>query len=213
MQLRAGEVLSCNGCHVPAGLQPTPPAISHGRRELFASINAGAVTTGLPFPNSNPAFFANQGETMAETRARISCQTDCAALRPSVDVFYDDVWTDPVAAGRPADAAFSYRYNQLTTAAPTSAACQSSWSALCRITIHFRHLPDFVGRLAARAMAAGWCRGLTLRRLPQSGGRCCAVRLPGPSSISRAARENEADHLVSCAEPCHCNAQVVTWAR
>ena len=119
MQVRAGEVLTCNGCHVPAGAQPAaPPAISHGRQGLFASVNPGAPTTGQPFPNTNAALFANQGETMAETRARISCQTDCAALLPSVDVLYDDVWTDPVAAGRPADASFSYRYNQLSTTAP-----------------------------------------------------------------------------------------------
>ena len=82
MQLRAGEVLTCNGCHVPAGAAAgRPPAVSHGRENLFASVNAGAATTGLPFPNSNPAIFADQGETMAEARARISCQTDCAALR------------------------------------------------------------------------------------------------------------------------------------
>ena len=54
-----------------------------------------------------------------------------------MDVIYEDVWTDPVAAGRMIDLPFSYRYNQLTTAAPTSATCQSTWSALCRITIHY----------------------------------------------------------------------------
>ena len=138
MQVRAGEVLTCNGCHVPAGAQPgAPPANSHGRRELFIAANPGATTTGLPFPNSNPAIFADQGETMAEARARISCQTDCAAQKPSVDVIYDDVWTDPVASGRAPDASFSYRYNLLTSPAPTSASCQSDWNSLCRITIHY----------------------------------------------------------------------------
>ncbi|MFZ2508517.1 MAG: hypothetical protein WAW79_08620, partial [Steroidobacteraceae bacterium] len=92
MQLRAGEVLTCNGCHAPAGAQ-APPAISHGRRGLTASVNPGAPTTGLPFPNTNAALFADIGETMAEVRARISCQTDCAAQLPSVDVIYDDIWT------------------------------------------------------------------------------------------------------------------------
>jgi hypothetical protein len=136
MQLRAGEVVTCNGCHVPAGAQ-TPPAVSHGRRGLFASVNPGAPTTGQPFPNTNAALFANLGETMAEARARISCQTDCAAQLASVDVIYDDVWTDPVTAGRPADASFSYRYSQLMTPAPTSASCQSNWSSRCRITINY----------------------------------------------------------------------------
>jgi hypothetical protein len=137
LQLRAGEVLQCNGCHVPAGSQSTQPARSHGRRGLFAAANPGAPTTGQPFPNTSPALFANQGETMAQTRARISCQTDCAVLLPSVNLSYEDVWTDPVAAGRPPDAPFGYRYADLQTPAPTRADCQSSWSALCRIVIHY----------------------------------------------------------------------------
>ncbi len=94
LQLRAGETLTCNGCHVPAGAQTATPARSHGRGGSFASVNPGAPTTGQPFPNTVAALFANQGETMAEMRARISCQTDCAALRPSVNVEYQDFWTD-----------------------------------------------------------------------------------------------------------------------
>ena len=50
---------------------------------------------------------------MAQVRARISCQTDCAALNPSTNVVFDDVWTDPVAAGRAPDASFAYRYADL----------------------------------------------------------------------------------------------------
>ncbi|HXV39636.1 MAG TPA: hypothetical protein VD701_01580 [Steroidobacteraceae bacterium] len=204
IQLRAGEVRSCNGCHVPAGAQPgAPPAISHGRQGLTASVNAGAPTTGLPFPNSNPAFFANQGESMAEARARVSCQTDCAALRPSVDVLYDDVWTDPVAAGRAPDASFSYRYNQLQTPAPTSATCQSLWSGLCRITIHY---PNHLHPL--------WS---VLRQVLDAGGNVIAdntcigchspadaagvVRVPaGQLDLSGGPSPDEADHLVSYRE-------------
>lgn len=144
LQLRAGEVRSCDGCHVPAGAQPASPAISHGRSGLFTSVNPGAPTTGAPFPNTNAALFADQGETMAETRARISCQTDCAVLLPAVNVAFDDVWTDPAAAGRPADAAFSLRYADLQTPAPVSAACQQRWSASCRIVIHY---PVHIGPL------------------------------------------------------------------
>ncbi|MCI0432631.1 MAG: hypothetical protein L0271_03130, partial [Gemmatimonadetes bacterium] len=59
LQARPGEIVSCNGCHDPASTQ------SHGRANLFASINAGATTTGLPFPNTDPALFADVGETMA----------------------------------------------------------------------------------------------------------------------------------------------------
>jgi hypothetical protein len=92
---------------------------------------------GLPFPATQAAMFADLGETMAQVRARVSCQTDCAALSPSVDVEFEDVWTDPVAAGRAADAPFAYAYADLQTPAPTSEECQTRWSPLCRIVIHY----------------------------------------------------------------------------
>jgi hypothetical protein len=135
LQVRAGEELRCNGCHDPAG------GLSHGRGGLFPAANAGAPTTGLPFPNTVAAMFADFGETMAQVRARISCQTDCAALLPSVDVQFEDVWTDPVAAGRPPDASFSYSYVDLATPAPAPTDCVSTWRSGCRITIHYeRHI-------------------------------------------------------------------------
>ncbi len=132
LQVRAGEVLSCNGCHDADSGQ------SHGRSNLFRAANAGATTTGQPFPNTNPAYFADFGETMAQVRARISCQTDCAALEPSLDVVFEDVWTDPAAAGRPADAPFAWRYADLETPAPVTASdCATSWRSGCRATIHY----------------------------------------------------------------------------
>jgi hypothetical protein len=204
LQLRAGEVRSCNGCHVPAGAQPAaPPAVSHGRQDLFVAVNAGAPTTGLPFPNSNPALFADQGDSMAETRARISCQTDCAALRPSVDVIYEDVWTDPVAAGRPADPSFTYRYNLLTTAAPTSATCQSGWSALCRVTIHY---PDHLQPLWDAPRLVLDAGGIlvadnTCTSCHSPADAMGAVRVPASQlDLSGVASPDEADHLVSYRE-------------
>jgi hypothetical protein len=131
LQVRAGEELKCNGCHDPKS------GLSHGRANLFKPAYSGAPTTGSPFPNANPAFFANAGETMAEARARISCQTDCAALTPSTSIAYVDVWTDPAAAGRPADTSFAYRYADLDTPAPTTSDCEATWRAGCRITIHY----------------------------------------------------------------------------
>ena len=135
LQTKPGGELKCNGCHDPASGE------SHGRADLFTSVNAGATTTGQPFPNTNPAFFADFGETMAETRARISCQTDCAALNLSVDIVFDDVWTDPVKAGRAPDPSFAYRYSDLETLPPTSVACTTKWQSGCRTTIHYeRHI-------------------------------------------------------------------------
>lgn len=131
LQLRAGEVRSCNGCHDPAS------GLSHGRDGSFASVWPGAALDGQPFPNANPALFADMGETMAEARARISCATDCAAITPSVDVRFEDVWTDAVASGRAPDASFAWRYADLDTPAPTSAQCQASWSPACRIVINY----------------------------------------------------------------------------
>ncbi|MGH8249334.1 MAG: hypothetical protein ACREVI_01340 [Steroidobacteraceae bacterium] len=203
LQLRAGEVRSCNGCHMPAGAQGGASAVSHGRDELFASAWAGAPTTGQPFPNSNPALFANQSESMAEARARISCQTDCAAQLPSVDVLYDDVWTDPVAAGRAADASFAYRYNLLTSTVPTSASCQSAWTSLCRITIHY---PNHIHPL--------WS---VLRQVVDGGGTVIAdntcischspvdamgaVRVPASQlDLSGGDSPDQADHLISFRE-------------
>ena len=202
MQLRAGELLTCNGCHVPAGAQ-TPPAISHGRSNLFASVNPGAPTTGQPFPNTNAALFANMGETMAEVRARISCQTNCASQLPSVNVIYDDVWTDPVAAGRPADISFSYLYSQLMTPAPTSGSCQSNWTMLCRITIHYPNHLQPLWTLPRLTLDAGGVviADRTCVSCHSPADAAGAVRVPaGQLDLSGGPSPDEADHFVSYRE-------------
>jgi Hydrazine synthase alpha subunit middle domain len=153
LQLRPGEVVSCNGCHTPA--TPQNPR-SHGRQGLFASIYAGA-TGGTPFPHTLPTFTPNAGETMAEARARVSCASDtpkCKQMLPSVNVYYTDVWTDP--AVRVPDKSVAYSYNDASgffTLKPTSTSCldqlgaPSAWSATCRIVInypeHIQALWDF----------------------------------------------------------------------
>lgn len=132
MQLRPGELMECNGCH------RNNLGVSHGREELFTGVYQGATTTGQPFPNTDPALFADFGETMAEVRARLSCATqNCASIQPSVDLVYDDVWTDPVAAGRAPDASFAMTYADLSTTPPTDQACLQSWSGTCRIVINY----------------------------------------------------------------------------
>jgi hypothetical protein len=89
----------------------------------------------VPFPNTVSTLVPDFGETMAETRTRVSCQSDCAALEPSVDLLYDDVWTDP--AVRTPDASFQYSYGGLTTPPPASLSCMSEWTSLCRIVINY----------------------------------------------------------------------------
>lgn len=130
LQMRAGETQTCSGCHQHNTGTATP--FPHGRADAVAtSINAGAPTTGLPFPNTDPAMFADMGATMAETRTRLV--TD--ALLPSVEIDFDDVWTDPNVRAK--DASFSYRYSDMTTPAPTTTNCQIKWNSLCRIVIHY----------------------------------------------------------------------------
>jgi hypothetical protein len=204
LQLRAGEVLSCNGCHIPANAQPGGlPAVSHGRRNLFVAVNSGAATTGLPFPNSNPAIFAQQGETMAEARARTSCQTDCAALLPSVDVAYEDLWTDPVASSRAPDAPFSYRYADLVTPAPATPACQSAWNGNCRITIHYPvHIHPLwsVPRLVLDNLG-NVVQDRTCISCHSPVDAMGAVRVPAAQlDLSGGASPDDADHLVSYRE-------------
>lgn len=141
LQLRPGEVRECTGCHDPQS------ALSHGRDASFASAWPGAAVDGQPFPNTTPAIFADAGETMAEARARLSCATDCAAITPAVDPGYEDVWTDPAAAGRAADAPFAWRYADLATPAPVGAQCQAAWSPACRIVINYEtHVHPLWGR-------------------------------------------------------------------
>jgi hypothetical protein len=131
LQLRPGEVLACNGCH------STQNEVSHGRQGAFDSAWSGAPADGQPFPNTSSAFFADFGETMAQVKKRISCATDCQLVTLDADVVYTDIWTDPVAAGRPADASFAWRYTDLTTPIPTSGDCLDNWAAHCRITINY----------------------------------------------------------------------------
>jgi len=141
LQLLPGETKSCNGCHTVNAMNPT----SHGRSGLTLPVNAGATTTGEPFPSTNAALFANAGETMAQTLARISCTkgsvTPCSQIL-TTDVIYANVWTTGVTlpAGD-VDTAFSYVYEGaggITGTPPTNANCSApGWTAQCRITIHY----------------------------------------------------------------------------
>ncbi len=129
IQVRPGETLECSGCHIHN------EGLPHGRIGAITALNTGASTSGLPFPNTETTLIAQISETMAETRIRISCETDCAALEPSVNINYDDVWTD--ATVRTKDTSFAYRYADLTSTAPTTASCQTTWASRCRTVINY----------------------------------------------------------------------------
>lgn len=140
IQVRPGEIVECNGCHTAGRSTP------HGRVSAAPPpINTGAPTTGLPFINTDASIWGEMGETMAQARMRISCLTGCAALKPSMDVVFEDVWTDPVVRAK--DPSFAYRYSQLTTAAPTSSACATAWANTCRTIIHYEtHIHPLWGK-------------------------------------------------------------------
>jgi hypothetical protein len=144
IQVRPGDTVACNGCH------GTASEAGHGNPQGPVSIYAGATTTGVSFPNTESALFADFGETMAQTRTRI----DPVALRPSVDIIYDDIWTDAAAAGRAKDASFAWRYADLATPAPVSSDCQAAWNSLCRIIINYE---DHIHPLWARDRGVNTC--------------------------------------------------------
>src|SRR5947207_3490877 len=159
LQVKPGEVVSCNGCHTPASAQRP---ISHGRAGLFASTWAGG-TGGVAFRHTIAsgagAFIPQQGETMAQARMRVSCTGDtppCKQMVPSVNVIYTDVWTDPAQATPGAN--INYRYDdatQFTTAKPTSATCLSAWAANCRIVINYPQYIQALWDAARPAMVGG----------------------------------------------------------
>ncbi len=125
LHVRPGDTVTCNGCHTPDSELP------HGRVGAEAdSVHAGAPLDGQPYPNTDPALFADAGETMAEVYARINGEQ-----APSVDVRYDDVWTD--AALRTPDASFAYLYSDLTTPVPVDTGCVVAWNSTCRIVINY----------------------------------------------------------------------------
>jgi hydrazine synthase alpha subunit-like protein/WD40 repeat protein len=135
LQLRPGQLLECNGCHVALS------GISHGRFDAFDSDYSGAAVAGASFNSGtvDSLFVGDIGETMAEVRARISCSSNaCSSIEPSMDVEFTDVWTDEIKSGRPLDPDFNYSYVDLTTTAPTSASCVTqAWTASCRTVINY----------------------------------------------------------------------------
>lgn len=129
LQVIPGETKTCYGCHDHRSNIP------HGNSEGPASVYSGASQTGIRFPNTDSSLRPQVNETMAETIARISCNSDCAYLTPSVDINFEDYWTDTDV--RAADASFDYLYADLTTAIPTNGDCVTNWTPLCRIIINY----------------------------------------------------------------------------
>ncbi len=153
LQVRTGEIVTCNGCHVQTQNANGPVSASHGRAGLFNLVNTGAPTSGQPFPNTAltvtdrmgnvvpAARGPNAGETMAEYRAavQVTCVDAACAANPAVDLAFQDVWT-PMGVGTP-DPAFSWPNSLLATPAPVPSNCETNWAGNCRLVIHYpRHV-------------------------------------------------------------------------
>jgi len=148
LQLRPGESLSCNGCHDhnprATNGQPAPRPLPHGTADEPEPVNAGAATSGAPFPGADPAKLAEMGETMAETRIRLACagalaSVACPQLSPSVNLMFDDEWTDPAASPAPS-VYLRYADPELAffgSEGPAKPPCQASWAADCRTIINY----------------------------------------------------------------------------
>jgi len=166
LQVKPGEVVSCNGCHQPAAAQNVPActtpgqvcptAHSHGRGGLFASAWAGAAAAGVAFPHTCASvsalcpmsFIPQAGETMAQARMRVSCANDnppCKQMVPGWGPPLNQsggmnvLYTDvwtDPALATPG-ARISYSYDDLTTAKPTTGVCVDQWAANCRIIINY----------------------------------------------------------------------------
>ena len=140
IHVRPGQQLSCNGCHV------ADSGLSHGRYEAFDSAYAGAPAGLLQFPGTLPKWSIGQpGETMAEVRARVTCQDavdPCSSLQPNLNIQYTDVWTaDPLIAIQNTDIDYLYTASGATeglnTPSPATFQCENSWQASCRTIINY----------------------------------------------------------------------------
>ena len=140
LQLLPGEVLSCNGCHLPPAQQNPVPGgsfYSHGRPGTFASAWTGSTSTA-PFPGTQGSYVTCPGETMAEALVGYSCGTMAtAAATPSVNVVFNDPWFGGGVGNEPV--LLSYDDPTFTTPLPTSQACAlpGGWTSNCRVIISY----------------------------------------------------------------------------
>jgi hypothetical protein len=115
LQLRPGEVLTCNGCH---NARTPTSTTAHGRAGLFAPANSGDAS----------------GKTVAQQlygTATNCAVTTCGAATPSVGVKY-------VGSGAAGDTSIDLGYNPgLSTPLPTASTCLNNYAGNCRITINY----------------------------------------------------------------------------
>ncbi len=149
LNVRPGETRSCNGCHSATSTAP------HGREDAEPEpANAGALAE-VHFPNTSlrdrfdtPYAPPLIGETMAEyyVRTKLQDEEEPDPLALSLDLIFEDEWTDPnipgINVGDPIDIRFgnpeSLLPENLQTLAPVVlASCLTEWEYRCRTTIDY----------------------------------------------------------------------------
>lgn len=123
--IKAGETLTCNGCHTSNSIQP------HGRSEAEPnSINNGAISGGFPYPNTSNNIIPDSGQTMAEADEQANGLAELSS-----DLIYRDIWSDSaISALNPT---LDYLYSLLQTPVPNGNDCFTNWLAYCRIQINY----------------------------------------------------------------------------
>ena len=154
LYLKAGEVRECASCNLGNRAQP------YNRSDAETpNVYSGAIG-GAPFPGTQirdefgtAEVDPEAGETMAQYRSRLF-----GPRTPSVDIIFEDDWTDSEGSFPPAET-FRWRYVDISTlnANPTDPACPpldiappewklptteacivaGQWSGGCRITINY----------------------------------------------------------------------------
>lgn len=190
LSVRPGETLVCSGCH------DRDSDLPHGRADAeLTNINVGANVTGLPFANTRPELFADVGDTMAQVLSRVQPETQM----PSLELEFDDFWTDPLV--RTPDESWSIVYADLDTPEPELHTCVTL-EPLCRGIIinyidHIQPIWDAVRTVDDGGMMIdGRCSGCHNRR---DAGNALQVP-PGQLELTGDADGAIPDNLVSYRE-------------
>lgn len=151
MQVRPKDTLECTGCHLhETGVTPLPHAREDAvEAQLHTGLEGDAidlVNTGV-YNNAGAIYFGDTGNTMAEILTR----QFPAALTPSFDLLYVDVWTDPADVTQTVEVPTSVRFADLDPSInaavnkillpqctdTTTDLLTPVWDARCRMVINY----------------------------------------------------------------------------
>ncbi len=143
LQLRPGEVLTCNGCHTPN----TNPATRARPQGPVRKGMGRCPRHGRALPGYRGALFTrcrrNHG---AGKGARHLQQRRHLLPVPSVDIRYADEWTEPTTAGRPKMRLSTILLGASAHRRPRRPPACTQWASTCRIVVNLRAAhPSAVG--------------------------------------------------------------------